>query len=168
MAYVGLLLVVLLDNAVRLVVPEGFLLLTVPDLPLITAFYVGFRARDARPLGLAIVLGLFADCFSSCPLGHFAFLYGAAAYLALRLRRFVPADHFKTHVAACLVAGFVTSLFALLIAVLTVDGPVGPGFLRSIVGTVASALAAPFVFGVFDRSRLFRGQLRPKSYGFAG
>jgi rod shape-determining protein MreD len=167
MAYLGLILVVLLDNAIRLLLPEGFLLQAVPDLPLVTAFYVGFRARDARPLGLAIVLGLFADCFSSCPLGHFGFLYGSAAYLALRLRRFVPADHYRTHVAACLVAGFVTSLLSLLIAAVTVDGPLAAGFLRSLVGTVASAIFAPFVFAVWDKSRLFRGQLRGSSYEFA-
>lgn len=167
MAYLGLLLVVIADNTVRLLLPEGFLLQAIPDLPLVTAFYVGFRARDAGSLGLAIVLGLLADCFSSCPLGHFGFLYGSAAYLALRLRRFVPADHYKSHVAACLVAGFVTSLLALLIAVVTVDGPVGPGFLRSLSGTVASAAAAPFVFAIWDRSRLFRGQLRGSSYEFA-
>jgi rod shape-determining protein MreD len=167
MAYLGLILVVLLDNAARLLLPEGFLLQMVPDLPLVTAFYVGFRARDARALGLAIVLGLFADCFSSCPLGHFGFLYGSAAYFALRLRRFVPADHYKSHVAACLVAGVLTALLGLLIAAVTVDGPVAAGFLRSLVGAVASAVLAPFVFAASDRSRLFRGQLRGSSYEFA-
>lgn len=166
MAYLGLLLVVLVDNVTRLLLPESFLLEALPDLPLMTAFYVGFRARDAGQLGLAIVLGLFADCFSSCPLGHFGFLYGSAAYVALRLSRFVPADHFKSHVAACLVAGFVTSLLALLIAAVTVDGPLWPGFLRSLAGTVASAVGAPFVFAIWDRSRLFRGQLRGSAYGF--
>jgi rod shape-determining protein MreD len=167
MAYVGLLLVIFVDQATRLLVPEGFLQRILPDLPLITALYIGFRAREARPLGLAIVLGVFADCFSSWPLGHFAFLYGAAAYLALRLRRFVPIDRFKSHVAACLVAGFLTSLLALLMAVVTVDGPLGPGFLRSLVRVVVSAVAAPFVFAMWDRSRLFRSQLRGSSYEFA-
>ena len=167
MAYLGLLLVVLVDNAIRLLLPDGLLSELVPDLPLITALYVGFRARDAGPLGLAIVLGVFADCFSSCPLGHFAFLYGAAAYFALRLRRFVPIDHFKSHVAACFVAAFLTSLLALLIAALTLDGPLAPGFLRSLVGTVASAVFAPFVFAIWDKSRLFRRPLRASSYEFA-
>jgi rod shape-determining protein MreD len=167
MAHLGLLLVVLLDHAIRLLLPEGLLPLVIPDLPLVTALYVGFRARDARPLGLAIVLGLLADCFSSWPLGHFGFLYGSAAYFALRLRRFVPADHYKSHVAACLVAGFLTALLSLLIALVTVDGPVAAGFLRSLAGTVASAVFAPFVFAIWDWSRLFRGQLRGSSYEFA-
>lgn len=167
MAYLGLLASVLLDNAVRLLLPDGFLLRVFPSLPLITALYIGFRARDARPLGLAVALGLFADCFSSAPLGHFAFLYGSAAYFALRLRRFVPAEHFRSHVVACLVAALLTAFLGLLVAAVTVDGPVFPGFLRSLVTTVASAVFAPFVFGLWDRSRLFRRSLRGTTYEFA-
>ena len=167
MAYLGLLLAVLADNALRLVATEGFLAGAMPSLPLMTAFYVGFRARDTRPLGLAVVLGLLADSMSSRPLGHFAFLYGCAAYFALRLRRFVPPDHYKTHVVACLVAGFLTALLALLLAAVTVDGRLFPGFFRSLSSVAASALAAPFVFGIWDRSRFFRRALRGTEYGFA-
>jgi len=167
MAYVGLLLAVLADNAIRLLAPEGFLLRAAPNLPLITALYVGFRARDARPLGLAVVLGLFADCFSARPFGHFAFLYGCAAYFALRLRRFVPPDHYKSHVVACFVAGVLTALLALLVAAVTVDGALLPGFLRSLLSAAVSAVAAPFAFGIWDRSRLFRRALRGTEYGFA-
>lgn len=167
MAYVGLLLAVVADNALRLL-PEGFLLRTAPSLPLMTALYVGFRARDTRPLGLAVVLGLLADSFSpSRPLGHFAFLYGAAAYFALRLRRFVPSDHYTSHAVACLVAGFLTALLALLVAAVTVDGPLLPGFVQSLLRALSSALAAPFVFGLWDRSRLFRRDLRGTKYEFA-
>ncbi len=165
MAYLGLLLAVLLDNALRLLAPD--LMRAAPNLPLITALYVGFRAHDTRPLGLAIVLGLFADCLSSQPLGHFAFLYGCAAYFALRLRRFVPPDHYTTHVVACLVAGCLTALLALLVAAVTVDGPLLPGFLRWLLAIVVSAVAAPFVFGIWDKSRLFRRALRGTEYGFA-
>lgn len=168
MAYVGLLLAVVADNAIRLLAPEGFLLRTSPSLPLMTALYVGFRARDTRPLGLAVVLGLFADCFSpSRPLGHFAFLYGAAAYFALRLRRFVPSDHYTSHAVACLVAGFLTALLALLVAAVTVDGRLLPGFLQWLLRALSSALAAPFVFGLWDRSRLFPRDLRGTKYEFA-
>jgi len=167
MAYLGLLLSVVLDNAIRFLLPDAYLTRFVPSLPLVTALYIGFRARDTRPLGLAVVLGVFADCFSSRPLGHFAFLYGCAAYFALRLRRFVPMDHFRSHVAACLVAGLLTALLGLLIAAVTVDGPVLPGFLRSLVNTVSSAVFAPFLFAVWDGTRLFRGPLRGTSYEFA-
>jgi rod shape-determining protein MreD len=167
MAYLGLLLVVLLDHALRLLAPEGFLLKAAPSLPLITALYIGFRARDTRPLGLAVVLGLFADCFSSAPLGHFAFLYGSAAYVALRARRFVPPEHYASHVVACLVAALVTALLALAVAAATVDGPLFPGFLHSLLRALSSALLAPFVFGLWDRSRFFRRDLRPERYGFA-
>lgn len=167
MAYLGLLLAVLADNALRLVATEGFLLGAMPNLPLITALYVGFRARDARPLGLAVILGLLADSFSSRPFGHFACLYGCAAYFALRLRRFVPPDHYRTHVVACLVAGALTALLALLMAAVTVDGPLFPGFLRSLSSVVASAITAPFVFGIWDKSRFFRRALRGTEYAFA-
>jgi rod shape-determining protein MreD len=167
MAYVGLLLAVLLDNALRLCTAEGFLHRVIPNLPLVTALYVGFRARDTRPLGLAVVLGLFADCFSERPLGHFAFLYGCAAYFALRLRRFVPPDHYKSHVVACLVALFLTALLNLLLAAVTVDGALWPGFWRSLVSIAPNAVVAPFLFGIWDRSRLFRRALRGTEYAFA-
>jgi rod shape-determining protein MreD len=168
MAFLGLLLAVLADNTLRLLVPEGALFGAAPSLPLMTALYVGFRARDTRPLGLAIVLGLLADSFSpTCPAGHFAFLYGCAAYFALRLRRFVPPDHYKSHVVACLVAGLLTGLLALVVAAVRVDGPLWPGFARSALVAASSAVAAPFVFGIWDRTRLFRRALRGTEYGFA-
>ena len=167
MAYVGLLLAVLADNAMRRLAAEGFLLDVAPSLPLMTALYVGFRAKDTRPLGLAIVLGLFADCFSSRPAGHFAFLYGCAAYFALRLRRFVPSDHYTSHVVACLVAGVFTALLALLMAAVTVDGRLLPGFRISLLRAATSAVAAPFVFALWDRTRLFRRALRGTEYAFA-
>jgi rod shape-determining protein MreD len=167
MAFLGLLLAVLADRTLSLLAPEGALLGAAPSLPLMTALYVGFRARDTRPLGLAILLGLLADCFSDAPAGHFAFLYGSAAYFALRLRRFVPPDHYKSHVVACLVAGVFMELLALLVAAVTVDGALLPGFLRSLLVATASAVAAPFVFAIWDWSRLFRRALRGTEYGFA-
>jgi rod shape-determining protein MreD len=167
MAYIGLLLVVLADNALRLLAPETFLVRALPDLRLVTALYIGFRARDTGQLGLAVALGLFSDCFSSRPLGYFAFLYGSAAYVALGLRRFVPPDAYRSHVVACLVAALLTQLLALILAAVTVDGPILPGFLRSLLGAVASALASPFVFVFWDRSRFFRRALGGRSYGFA-
>jgi rod shape-determining protein MreD len=167
MAFVGLLLAVLADRTLALLAPEGMLLGAAPSLPLITALYVGFRARDTRPLGLAIILGLLVDCFSQVPAGHFAFLYGCAAYFALRLRRFVPPDHYRSHVISCFVAGVLTGLFALLVAAVTVDGALLPGFLQSLLVAAASAVVAPFVFAIWDRSRLFRRALRGTEYGFA-
>jgi rod shape-determining protein MreD len=168
MAYLGLLLAVALDNALRVVMPEGLALRLMPDLPLITALYVGFRARDTDQLGLAVILGLLVDCFSSRPLGHFAFLYGCAAYFALGLRRVVPPDAYASHAVACLVCALLTKLLALLLAAVTVDGPLLAGFLRSLLAAVASAAAAPFVFGLLDRSRFFRRALGGKSsYRFA-
>jgi len=167
MAYVGLLLAVLIDNAVRLLAPETLAMRALPDLPFVTALYVGFRARDTGQLGLAVVLGIFADCFSSRPLGHFAFLYGCAAYFSLGMRRYVPPDAFKSHVVAALACGILTQLLALLVAAVTVDGPLGAGFLRSLLSAVASAVAAPFIFGLWDRSRLFRRALGGTAYEFA-
>ena len=168
MAYLGILLAVLSDNAVRLLAPDLLWLQTAPpDLLLVTAIYIGFKARDSGQLGLAIWMGLLTDCFSAAPLGHFAFLYGTTAYLALRLRRYVPPDAFVTHLVVCLLCGLLTALLALLLAVLTVRGPIAGGFERACLGAVSSALLAPFIFGLWDRSRFFRRALGGRSYEFA-
>ena len=160
MAYLGLLFVVVLDNAFQLLAPHGLGLRTAaPDLPLVTAVYIGFRARNTNELGLAILLGALVDCFSARPLGHFAFLYGSAAYFALHIRRYVPSDAFISHVVACLVCGLVTALLGLLLSVATGVGVVGPGFSRTLVEAATTAVVAPFVFGLWDRSRFFRRAL---------
>ncbi|MHC4549003.1 MAG: rod shape-determining protein MreD [Planctomycetota bacterium] len=167
MAYLGLLLVVLIDNAFLLLAPDRFGLRTAPpDLPLVTALYLGFRARNASELGLAIVLGALVDCFSARPLGHFAFLYGSAAYFALHLRRYVPSDAFVSHIVACLFCGLLTALLGLLLAVATGVESVGPGFSRSLLEVTTSALVAPFVFSLWDRSRLFQRALGGRGYEF--
>lgn len=169
MAYVGILLVIVLDTALRIVSPDRFgLQWAPPDLPLITALYIGFRAKDTGQLGLAIVLGLLVDCFSAQPLGHFGFLYGSAAYFALHVRRYVPAEAYLTHVIALLVCTVFVALLGLLLAAVTVSGPVGSGFSRAAVSALSSALLAPFVFGLWDRSGLFKRAVGGRrSYDFA-
>jgi len=169
MAYVGVLLVVLVDNALRLIAPDVMGLQSAPpQLPLITALYIGFRARHSGELGLAIVLGIFADCFSGVPVGHFAFLYGAAAYFALRVRRYVPPDAFVSHVVAAFFCALLTVFFGLLLAVFTVRGfATGAGFVRAVSQALVSALCAPFVFGLWDRSGFFRRALGGRGYEFA-
>jgi rod shape-determining protein MreD len=160
MAYLGLLFVVGLDNAFQLLAPQGLgLRAAAPDLPLVTAVYIGFRARNTGELGLAILLGGLVDCFSARPLGHFAFLYGSAAYFALHIRRYVPSDALVSHIVACLVCVVLTALLGLLLAVATGVGAVGPGFLRTLVEALSTALVAPFVFSLWDRSRFFRRAL---------
>jgi len=159
-AYVGILAVLVLDTALRVVAPDRFgLQWAPPDLPLITALYIGFRARDTGQLGLAVVLGLLADSFSARPLGHFGFLYGSAAYFALHVRRYVPPDAYLSHVVALFFCGLFTSLLGLLLAAVTVPGPVGDGFTRAFAASTLGALLAPFVFGILDRSGFFKRAL---------
>jgi len=167
--YVGLLLAVVLDNGLRLLLPDRFALQTAPpDLPLLTALYIGFHARNASQLGYAVTLGLIADCFSSHALGHFAFLYGASAYVAQRVRRFLPPDAALSYVVASLFVGVVAALLALLLAVVTTrGGVVAPGFMRALLQALTSALFAPVVFSAWDKSRFFRGAVGGKRYEFA-
>jgi len=168
MAYVGLLLAVVADTTLRLLAPDAFWLQTAPpSLPLVTAIYIGFRARNTRQLGFAIVLGVLADCFSAAPIGHFAFLYGTAAYLALRVRRYVPSDALASHVVASLFCGVVTAFLGLLIASVRPGGASGAGLSRALIQVTMSASLAPFVFGMWDRSRFFKGALRGRGYEFA-
>lgn len=160
MAYLGLLFVVALDNAFLLLAPHGVGLRTAaPDLPLVTAIYIGFRARDTGELGLAILLGGLVDCFSARPLGHFAFLYGSAAYFALHVRRYVPSDAFVSHIVACLFCAVLAALLGLLVSVAAGVGAVGPGFSRTLLEALTTSLIAPFVFSLWDRSRFFRRAL---------
>ena len=168
MAYVGLLLAVVLDNALQLLAPDRFGLQTAPpDLPLITALYIGFHARNTRQLRLAITLGLVADCFSSNALGHFAFLFGAAAYVARQVRRYLPPDAMLSYVVACFFCGMLTAGLSLGIALVTTRGAVGVGFSRAILEALTSALFSPIVFAAWDRSRLFRKAIGGRRYEFA-
>ena len=168
MVYIGLFLAVICDNAIQLLAPDRFGLQSAPpDLSLITALYIGFHARGTRQLRLAIVLGLMADCFSSHAIGHFAFLFGAAAYCAQRVRRYLPPDAGLSYVVACLFCGLVTALLSLCIAVVTTGGALAPGFVRSLMETATSALFAPILFSIWDKSRLFRGAVGGQRYDFA-
>ena len=168
MVYVGLSLAVFLDSALQLLAPDRFGLQTAPpDLSLITALYIGFNAHRTSHLRLAIVLGLMADCFSSHSLGHFAFLYGAAAYVAQHVRRYMPPDAGLSYVVACLFCCVTTAFFSLGLAVMTTQGAVWPGFVRALMEAVSSALFAPILFSIWDRSRLFRGAIGGRRYDFA-
>ena len=135
-----------------------------PDLPFITALYVGFHARNTEQLWYAIVLGALVDCFSSFALGHFAFLYGAAAYLAWRIRRFLPPDPGLAFIPASLFCGLVTVFLALLLALISAGGATSGGFLDAIFRVLLSAASAPVFFGLWSRSRLFRGALGSRRY----
>lgn len=161
MAYLGLLLAVVADHSLRLLLPG--LRGAMPSLPLLTALFVGFRARSTQHLWLAVALGMLQDCMSSVPLGHFAFLYGAAAYLAFRVRRFLPPDPGLSYIAGSLLCGLLTAFLALVLAVLSTRGSAS-GFGAAVLVAVTSALSAPLVFGVLSRSRLFRAAFSGRDY----
>jgi len=165
MAYVGLLLAVVVDTAFQVLMPGRAGL--APDLPLITALYIGFHARNTQQLGLAVMLGAMADCFSSHPLGHFAFLFGASAYMARRTRRYLPPDAALSYVVGCLLCGIFYAFLSLGFAIVTNSGAIASGFGRALLEACTSALCAPFVFGLWDRTRLFRKALRGRKYEFA-
>ena len=168
MAYLGLFLAVLLDNAILLLAPDRFGLQTAPpDISLITALYIGFHAKNTSQLRMAVVLGLIADCFSAHALGHFAFLFGAAAYIAHRVRRYLPPDAGISYIVACLFCGLATALLAFGIAMVTTRGAVAPGLQRGVLEALTSACFAPVVFGLWDKSRLFRKAIGGRRYDFA-
>ena len=161
MAFLGLLLAVVVDTALRLLLPG--LRGVMPSVTLLTALFVGFHARRTEHLWLAIVLGILQDCFSTVPVGHFAFLYGAAAYLAFRVRRFLPQDPGLSYVGASLLCGLLTAFFALVIAVVSTRGSAS-GFGAAVLVAVTSALSAPFAFGLLAKSRLFRAALSGRDF----
>ena len=168
MAYVGLILAVLIDVSFRLLAPDRFGLQSAPpSLPLITALYIGFHSHRSNQLGLAIVLGLLADTFSAQPLGHFAFLYGAIAYLARSVRRYLPPDAAFSFIVASFFCCLVTAFLSLTMALITTRGYLGAGFARAMLEAFTSSLCAPFVFALWDKSRLFKRAFGEITYDFA-
>ena len=162
----ALLLAVLADATLRRFLPGSELqLAALPSIPLITAFYIGLHARRSGQLGYAILLGLMLDCFSARPLGYFGFLLGTAAYLAWRMRKYVPADAILPRMVACLFCGVVFAFLGLMLAAVT-GGSAGnsAGLMRALLMAGTSALSAPFVFGIWNQTRFFRGAFRGRRY----
>jgi len=168
MIHLALLLAVLIDTSIRPLLPDAFLLRTAPpDLVLLTALYIGFRARRDAQLRWAVMLGVYADLMSVHAIGHFAFLCGVAAYAASRVRRFLPPDPTFAFGVASFFCGVITACFGLILAALTIRHHVGPGFARAVLTAFTSALFAPVVFALWDQSRLFRRSLGGRGYDFA-
>jgi rod shape-determining protein MreD len=161
--YVGLLFAVLADATLRLVSPIDSV--WIPSVPLVTAMFIGLNARRSGQLGYAIVLGALLDCFSARPLGHFAFLLGAAAYLAWKVRRYVPSDAALPRVVACFVCGVAVAFLGLILAAAGGGGGGnGAGLSRALLSAATSAASAPLIFGLWDQTRLFRKAFRGRSY----
>ena len=168
MIHLGLILVLVFDTALRHLAPLGLgIEFTPPSIAFVTALYIGFRARRSGQLGYAVLLGALVGALSSRGIGHFAFLYGLAAYFAWNIRRYLPPDAMVAYIVACLFCGTVVAAFGLVIAVITIDAPVGAGFGRSLLEVLFSSLVAPMIFSCLDRSRLFRGALGGREYRFA-
>ena len=166
MIYGALLLAVVGDAFARLVLSgEHFNLDWLPSIPLVTALYIGMHARRSGQLGYAIVLGLLLDCFSARPLGHFGFLMGAAAYFAWKVRKYVPSEAVIPRVVACFVCGCAIAFLGLVLAASSGGGAGnGAGLSRALLVAATSAASAPFVFGIWSQSRLFRHAFRGRRH----
>ena len=166
MIHFALLLAVVSDATLRLVWPDASVdPVWMPSIPLVTALYIGMHARRSSQLGYAIVLGLILDCFSSQPLGHFGFLLGTAAYLAWKVRRYVPPEAIVPRVVACFVCGCAIAFLGLVLAAASGGGAGnGPGLSRALLIAATSAASAPFIFGLWNQSRLFRQAFRGQRY----
>ena len=169
MATLGLVLLVFAGNGLVLASSmHPFWADAAPHLTLLGAIYIGFMARAPAALSLAILLGFFQDCMGSAwPLGHYAFLYGTAAYLAHRLRRYLPPEAAIAQFLAALLAGLGTAFVSLLLVVATVRSSPGPGLGVELLRACTGAACAPALFAVLESSRLFRRALGRRSYQFA-
>ena len=169
MAWLGLLLVVALGNAVPLLDPAGGAVIqAAPHLTFLAAVFIGLQSKEVRPLYLAVALGVFQDCFSMAwPIGHFAFLYGATAYVAWRLRRYLPPESAVAQSLAAFLCGIVAAFLGLLLVLASRDVAAGPGFSTDLLRAVTSAVAAPPVFWLLDLSRLFQRAFGRRRYTFS-
>lgn len=157
MTLLGLLLAVFLDAAARDFASGAELLrAALPDLAFLLAVWIGLSARSGRALVWGAVLGALQDGMSEWPLGHFAFLYGCATYVAFRLRRHFSAASPLPAAAATLFCGLLHALLALALAIASRDGAGLPGFGPALLLALSGAAAAPILFPLFERSRLFR------------
>ncbi|MHC4940557.1 MAG: rod shape-determining protein MreD [Planctomycetota bacterium] len=166
MIHLALLLSVLADSALRLLLPgDSVEAAWLPSIPLVTALYIGLHARRSSQLGYAILLGLLLDCFSARPLGHFGFLLGAAAYVAWKVRRYVPPEAVVPRMVACFIVGCAVAFLGLVLAAASGGGVGnGPGLSRALLVAATSAASAPFVFGIWNQSRLFRRAFRGRRH----
>ncbi|MGQ0613820.1 MAG: hypothetical protein ACT4PV_08795 [Planctomycetaceae bacterium] len=167
MAFLGCVLVVFLDLALRPFLPAALgLRAAPPDLPLLAALYIGYRARDAGALVYAPLLGAMKDCFSDWPVGHFAFLFGFCALAAHRMSPYFARQAGLAQAAGSLLCGLLLAVASLLLAVVAGRRGAGAGLPPALFGAVTSALAAPLFFALLDRTRLFRALLARGAYRF--
>lgn len=169
MAAAGALLAVLLDAALRsFATPSPLGRVLLPEIPFLLCVWLGLEARGTRALGWAVLVGLLQDGFSEWPLGHFAFLYGAAAHVGHRMRRYFASSSPVLAAVAALFCGLVHAFLGLALAVASrAGGGAGGGFGPALLSALAGALAAPFLFPLFAKSGLFRRALGRDGYRFA-
>lgn len=73
---------------------HGILLGIIPNLALGVILFTSFINKDGQGIISAFLAGLVADLLSAAPLGYFAFLYAACAYIATLLSYVTEKDFF--------------------------------------------------------------------------
>lgn len=73
---------------------HGMILGIIPNFALGVILFTAFINKDGQGIISAFLAGLVADMLSASPLGYFAFLYAACAYLATLLSYFTEKDYF--------------------------------------------------------------------------
>jgi rod shape-determining protein MreD len=139
-----------------------------PNIVLLAVVFVGLNApRDAALLG-CFLMGVLQDLVTQQPPGLFALSYGLTAMLAVSSHQVVSREHAMSHFTVALIGGLLTSAVLLLHAwihpaaprSLAPDGTTPLPAIRlsaavEFTRTVYTALLAPVVLGLLQRSRRF-------------
>lgn len=156
MSLVVLLVLMLLASAMPDLCPP---LLSIqrhpPDLWLVAALYLAFRARGFKAVGWAVMIGLARDSVSLDPLGTHAFVLGTTAFFFAEGRRQRGRVHGPVRLAltaaACAFAGW---LYLLRILPLGGGAVTFAAFLDVIPVALWTTVLAAGLYPLLDRYRL--------------
>jgi rod shape-determining protein MreD len=133
-----------------------------PDVAALAVIHLANRGTPERAAVLGVAIGLVRSLWTPEPLGLEAALYGTLGWSAAHFGRAVFQERLSTRMtaAACGVLG-VRIVEALVLWMTTPDAPDTHGMAATtwlaatFWAALATALAAPFVFGAFAATRAF-------------
>lgn len=128
-----------------------------PYFPLMVVVFLGINGAREPVLMGSFLLGLMQDLFTLQPLGTWALCYSLVALSVLSVQEIVYPDHPLTHFSLALVGGILCAV------VLTFQGWIypllhggagrGAGVLQHLGSALYTAILAPLVVGVLQRTR---------------
>jgi rod shape-determining protein MreD len=128
-----------------------------PDLFVALAAYLALRGQGTAAVKWGILLGAAKDCLSLDPLGSNAFVLGVVAQVFGRREGHAPLDGLARAVATGAAALFASWLYLLRMAPVSHGTLTFSAFLGAVPSALATAVLAPPLFSLLDRTRVLDG-----------